>query len=480
MTSPELTSDLERLVMKALETPYSSFSATDDSETGNRYQAIGLGDRTTRGMRDDRGRFLDALDLRGRTVLDLGSNLGQISREARARGAALVDGFEIDPYFNEIAQLVNVLTGTTRVSFYERDMADPATYGEPYDVVLAFSAFRFIAGLLDRLAAVTDVMVVETHELKGNFDERYLAPLTEHFPAFRMLGESEVERLRPGGVRAVGVFARDESALLGALAPALRSGGRAAGVLAAGVRGQRIRGAVDELRLDDGWLRISGWCRDSETPHDAVELSTPADGLGGAPFGTLAVTEPAAGGEFEVECEAPLADSAVVRLDVSAFAKSDPLGTMSAYWSPGLEREQVLGLTVAHDLLEPLGHYRALDSFESALDLDSRLEPFLASLVPNARVSSAPDDGGFDLVTGHAVGVDETRIAELQRIIRPGAYVALSVLGELARRFGEPGLARDELIGLCALRFDVMTYVEGGVAGLHDLIVLRRPLEGGD
>ena len=53
--------------------------------------------------------------------------------------------------------------------------------------------------------------------------------------------------------------------------------------------------------------------------------------------------------------------------------------------------------------------------------------------------------------------------------------MALSVLGELARRFGEPGLGRDDLIGLCAPRFDVMTYVEGGVAGLHDLIVLRRP-----
>ena len=69
MTSPELTADLERLVMRALETPYSSFSATDDSETGNRYQAVGLGDRSTRGMREDRSRFLDALDLRGRTVL---------------------------------------------------------------------------------------------------------------------------------------------------------------------------------------------------------------------------------------------------------------------------------------------------------------------------------------------------------------------------------------------------------------------------
>jgi hypothetical protein len=290
-----------------------------------------------------------------------------------------------------------------------------------------------------------------------------------------MLGESDVERLRVGGVRAVGIFARDEAALLGALAPALRSGGRAAGMLAAGVRGQRIRGAVDELRLDGGRLRIRGWCRDPEAPHDAVELSTPAEGAGGAPFGTLAVTEPTADGGFEVECEAPLADSPIVRVDVSAFSESVPLGTMSAYWSPGMEAEQLPGLTIAHDLLEPLGHYRALDSFESALDLGSSLEPFLATLVPNAHVASTPGDGGFDLVTGHAVGADETRVAELHHITRPGAYLALSVVGELARRFGEPGLGRDDLIGLCAARFDVMTYVEGGGAGLHDLIVLRRP-----
>ena len=90
-------------------------------------------------------------------------------------------------------------------------------------------------------------------------------------------------------------------------------------------------------------------------------------------------------------------------------------------------------------------------------------------------MSSAPDGGGFDLVAGHAVSIDEARVADLRRITSPGAYVALSVLGELARRFGEPGIGRDELIGLCAARFDVMTYVEGGVAGLHDLIVLRQP-----
>jgi hypothetical protein len=471
-----MTAELEALVLSALETPYSSFSATDDSETGNRYQAVGLGDRSTRGLREDRGRFLDALDLRDRTVLDLGSNLGEISRAARTRGAALVDGFEIDPYFNEVAQLVNVLTGTTRVSFYERDMADPSTYTEPYDVVLAFSAFRFIADRLESIAAITDVLVVETHELKGNFDERYLGPLTEHFPAYRMLGESDAERLRAGGVRAVGVFARDEGALAGALAPQLRSSGRAGGVAAAGVRTRRIRGAVDELAFDGARVRVRGWCLDPATPHDAVELSTPAPGPAGAPFGTLAVAEPSSRRDFEFESEAPVANGAPVRFDVSAYAGIVEVGTMSAYWAPGLDRDQLRGLTVAHELLEPLGRYRALDSFGSVADCGadrSLLGPFLTSLLPNARASRAFEAGPAELVVGHAVAADA--IAELHGRVCAGGYVAISVLGELARQSGEQGLGRADLLALCAEQFDVTSYVEGGVAGLHDLIVLRRP-----
>ena len=328
-------------------------------------------------------------------------------------------------------------------------------------------------------------MIVETHELAGNFDERYLGPLTEHFPAYRMLGESDAERLRAVGVRAVGVFARDETALIEALAPGLRSGGRAAGALAAGVRVPRLRGAVDELRFDGSRMRLSGWCQDPVTSPDAVELSTPANGPADAPFGTLAVAE-ASRNEFEFDCEAPLVESPLVRLDVSAFTGPDLLGTMSAYWSPDSAAEgELLALTVAHGLLEPLGRYRAVDSFESALDWDrgtGLLQRLVPSLLPGARVRSAGDelpirfdDGEFDVVIAHDAVVREASITELHRVTRPGAYLALSVLGELARRFGEPGISRADLIGHCAALFDVINYVEGGVAGLHDLIVLRRP-----
>jgi hypothetical protein len=30
-------------------------------------------------------------------------------------------------------------------------------------------------------------------------------------------------------------------------------------------------------------------------------------------------------------------------------------------------------------------------------------------------------------------------------------------------------------IDLCSKRFDVVSYVEGGMTGLHDLVVLRKP-----
>jgi hypothetical protein len=53
----------------------------------------------------------------------------------------------------------------------------------------------------------------------------------------------------------------------------------------------------------------------------------------------------------------------------------------------------------------------------------------------------------------------------------------LTLLGELAGRFTpEPAhRTKAQALALCSERFDVVSYVEGGVAGLYDLIVLRRP-----
>ncbi len=219
--SDVLEQDLRDLILRGLGENYMSVTCMDGEriQTGNHYQSLALGDVRTRGFRDDRAYFLDQIDFTGKKVLDLGCNLGELSREARARGASLVDGFEYDPYFIEIGDLVNALTGTARVSFYERDIGDPEVYQEPYDMVLAFAVMgQGAAKAMDRIAEITDVLVLETHRLEGNFEDGYMNIVGRHFPHHRMLGESgwggTFDRQE---VRATLVFAKTEEALANAL-----------------------------------------------------------------------------------------------------------------------------------------------------------------------------------------------------------------------------------------------------------------------
>jgi len=155
----------------------------------------------------------------------LGSNLGEISRAARARGAALVDGYEYDPFFVEMAQVLDAYNGTTGVSFFQRDITDPEIYVDHYDLVLAFSVFTYIHPVLERLAEITDeALVVETHKLDGNLDKGYLAPVRRFLPIYKVLGESDWGRALPANERrAVVVFARDEACLARSLGRVSRS-----------------------------------------------------------------------------------------------------------------------------------------------------------------------------------------------------------------------------------------------------------------
>jgi hypothetical protein len=211
-TKPQLTA----LVEQALLLPYTSESGEERILTGNHYQSVMLAGERRGGFRAPRSDILDCLRFEGKTVLDLGSNLGEISREARARGAALVDGFEHDPFFVEVAQAFNALNDVTRVSFFRRDVTDPSVFTQPYDVVLAFSVWVYAREVLDRLAEITgQVLVVETHKLDDNLESEYIEPITRHFPYYAFLGETEWsahgdETLR----RAVIAFAKTRAALM--------------------------------------------------------------------------------------------------------------------------------------------------------------------------------------------------------------------------------------------------------------------------
>jgi SAM-dependent methyltransferase len=213
--APTLREKVKELIVGALDERYMSHSCQDAIETGNHYQSVTLGDERTSGFRTFRSDLLDQIPLEGRRVLDLGSNLGELSRLARARGAALVDGHEYDPYFVEIANLINAYNGTTRVSFHRSDITRPSLYTERYDVTFAFAVFIYIRDVIDRIAAMTDeLLVLETHRLDDNFESLYLETVLPHFPHHRVLGRTEWGTTMDGDIeRAVVVFAKDEAML---------------------------------------------------------------------------------------------------------------------------------------------------------------------------------------------------------------------------------------------------------------------------
>lgn len=215
----DIDHELRELILSALNLQYVSESCKDGLKTGNHYQSVALKDLRTAGFRTDRGDFLDRIQFAGMTVLDLGSNLGEMSRAARSRGACLVDGFEYDPYFVQLAGMINAYNGTTRVSFFVRDITDPSIYREQYDIVLAFSVFTYIRTVLDSIAGITgQLFVVETHKLSGALESGYLKHVLPYFPHYRILGESDWSTRHNGReTRAVIAFAKQESALAAAL-----------------------------------------------------------------------------------------------------------------------------------------------------------------------------------------------------------------------------------------------------------------------
>jgi 2-polyprenyl-3-methyl-5-hydroxy-6-metoxy-1,4-benzoquinol methylase len=210
MDLPTLKPALKDLIMEALARDYTSKSCQNAIETGNRYQSLVLDDIRTNGFRSDRAPFLDQIEFAGAHVLDLGSNLGELSRAARNRGAYLVDGFEYDPFFLDVARTVNVVNETTRVSFYRRDITRSDAYNERYDIVLAMSVFVYIRNVLADLASVLQdgILVLETHKLDSAFKSTYLDKITPVFPHYRFLGHTEWAASKEEEQRAVLAFAR--------------------------------------------------------------------------------------------------------------------------------------------------------------------------------------------------------------------------------------------------------------------------------
>lgn len=203
------------LIRTAMAHAYTSVSNTGDIKTGNTYQTVDLNTVTLAGGRPSRSLFFRHVNFKNKRVLDIGANMGELSRLARRRGADLVDGYEYDPFFVETGRMINAAAGATRVSLFQGDVTNPDLYeGMRYDIVLAFAVWVYIGKVLDRIDGITDVVLFETHTLDHGLD-MYVQPMTAHFPHFRILGYEVQRDMRQS--RGVLMFAKTRAALNDAL-----------------------------------------------------------------------------------------------------------------------------------------------------------------------------------------------------------------------------------------------------------------------
>jgi len=191
-STPSFREEYLKVLLEALKHPYVSTSSKDNIRTGHGYQSVDLQGLVAIGARPSRKLFIEHLNVSGKSVLDIGANFGEISRLARKYGAALVDGYEYDPFFVEVARMINAVNGVTRVSMFQGDATDPNMYsGMKYDAVIAFSVFVYIEKILAEISNITDCMVFETHTLDHGIDF-YLTRIVPFFPFFKLLGFTEM------------------------------------------------------------------------------------------------------------------------------------------------------------------------------------------------------------------------------------------------------------------------------------------------
>jgi len=206
-----LKGELEALIVKALKLKYTSYSSQERRTTGNAYQSVKLPTQTTRGFRTLRATVLAGVPLKNARVLDLGCNLGELSRLARRGGAALVDGFEYDPYFVQIGQAINAVNGVTRVSFYQRDVTLPEIYKEEYDLVFSFSVFTYTRTVLPQLAHICRrLFVLETHKIEPNWAKDYVEGVLPHFPNYCIVQRTDWGQNLSEGARLLIVYSRSQ------------------------------------------------------------------------------------------------------------------------------------------------------------------------------------------------------------------------------------------------------------------------------
>ena len=158
-------------------------SESPHQETGGAYQTIRLGEHVQPGFRVERPNLLSGVELENRTACDLGANLGEVSRELKRRGASLVDAYEYDPLFTQLARYITAYNGFSDVSHFQADVSEEGFLRREYDVCVGLSAYSFMRHNIDYICRqVSEQLIIETHRVR---DERwtkvYVDPIKGHF-----------------------------------------------------------------------------------------------------------------------------------------------------------------------------------------------------------------------------------------------------------------------------------------------------------
>lgn len=185
----ELQQEMERVLESALNDPV--ISRSPHQSTGNAYQTIRLGDGVRGGFRAGRLNLLAGFELADRLVCDLGSNLGEISRDLHRAGASHVDAYEYDYFFTQLARYITAYNGLPDINHLQADVSLEGFMRRQYDVCVGLAAYSYMQRNIDYICRqVSDLLIVETHEVRNeSWHRRYVQRIIPHFAHWCCFGK---------------------------------------------------------------------------------------------------------------------------------------------------------------------------------------------------------------------------------------------------------------------------------------------------
>jgi predicted RNA methylase len=143
--------------------------------------------------------WIEELDLRGKTVLDLGCNLGVFALEAAKAGAATATGIDVQESVIKAGRLIRDFFGLANCELETVDLTDREAMAsvEPRDIVFAFAVYDHFTGrkrhtapwerendyleVTQWLARITgERLIAEFHNKNTQWSDFYRALLEEH------------------------------------------------------------------------------------------------------------------------------------------------------------------------------------------------------------------------------------------------------------------------------------------------------------